>query len=291
MKIATALQAGKQACSFEFFPPKTDAGVEKLLDTARTLLPLKPLFVSVTYGAAGSSRERTIEVAKRIKRELGLEVLVHVTCIGSSLATLRTLFDELAAAGIENILALRGDLPTDGSSAGTFEEFKYANELVAFLAAEYDFCIGAACYPEGHNESSDIVADVGYLQAKVAAGANFLITQLFFENERYRDFVKRARAVGIEVPIIPGIMPITDYRQVQRFTDLCGATLPEKLRNELVYRADDQSSVVDLGVAYATLQCADLLVHGAPAVHFYTLNRSTATRAIVSALLAANMLT
>ncbi len=292
MKIAQALVQSKKACSFEFFPPKTDAGVEKLLDTVRTLRPLEPLFVSVTYGAAGSSRARTIEVAKRIKRELDIEVLVHVTCVGSTVSELRRLFDELAEANIENILALRGDAP-EGQQQ--FEKaadgLQYASELIALLAKEYQFCIGAACYPEVHVEAAGAFEDLKHLREKVDAGAQFLITQLFFDNGKFLDFAARARAAGITVPIIPGIMPITDYRQVTRFTDMCGASIPQTLRDELAFRADDQQSVADLGVAYATLQSSDLLVHGAPALHFYTLNRSTATRAVVSALLSADRIT
>lgn len=289
MNIAAALASGKKACSFEFFPPKTDAGVEKLLDTVRTLRPLDPLFVSVTYGAAGSSRARTIELAKRIKHELGIEVLVHVTCVGSTVTELRHLFDELAAAGIENILALRGDAP-EGQSEFTRPEggLQYASELVALLAKEYQFCIGAACYPEVHVEAKSAIEDLRHLREKVQAGAQFLITQLFFDNGKFLDFAARTRAAGITVPMIPGIMPITDFSQVERFTDMCGASIPETLRSELTYRADDKQSVADLGVAFATLQCSDLLVHGAPALHFYTLNRSTATRAVVSALLSAD---
>jgi methylenetetrahydrofolate reductase (NADPH) len=292
MKIAAGLSAGNKACSFEFFPPKTDAGVESLIETVRTLRPLAPLFVSVTYGAAGSSRERTIAVAKRIKRELDVEVLVHVTCVGSTVDELRRLFDELAAAGIENVLALRGDAP-EGQQTFTRADggLEYATELVALLAKEYQFCIGAACYPEGHIEASSAFDDLKHLREKVDAGAQFLITQLFFDNSAYLDFVARTRAAGITVPIIPGIMPITDYGQVARFTKMCGASIPAALRAELEYRADDKQSTVDLGVAYATLQCSDLLVQGAPALHFYTLNRSPATRAIVSALLSADRMT
>jgi methylenetetrahydrofolate reductase (NADPH) len=291
MDIAAALSSGKKASSFEFFPPKTEAGVEALLETVRLLRPLSPLFVSVTYGAAGSSRGRTIELAKRIKHELDVEVLVHVTCVGSTVEELRRLFDELAAAGIENILALRGDAP-EGLGVFTRAEggLRYASELVALLVREYHFCIGAACYPEVHVEAVSAFDDLKNLRAKVEAGAQFLITQLFFENSVYLDFVARARAAGITVPIIPGIMPITDYGQVARFTEMCGSTIPAILREELEYRADDKQSIIDLGVAYATLQCSDLLVQGAPALHFYTLNRSPATRAIVSALLSAGRL-
>ena len=231
MKIAAALAAESKACSFEFFPPKTDAGVDRLFETVRALRPLDPLFVSVTYGAAGSSRTRTIEIAKRIKRELGIEVLVHVTCVGSTLIELRRLFDELAESGIENVLALRGDPPEgEQTFAPTAGGPGYAVELIELLAREYNFCIGAACYPETHVEATSAEDDLRYLAAKVKAGAQFLISQLFFDNQRFFTFVARTRAMGITVPIVPGIMPITNYRQVARFTDLCGAQIPAPLR-------------------------------------------------------------
>lgn len=288
MRIAEILARRHPCFSFEFFPPKTDAGVEELLGTVRTLRALDPAYVSVTYGAGGSSRMRTIEVAKRIKRELAIEVLAHVTCLGSTRDELRRLFDELAAAGIDNVLALRGDAPkTMSPSDVAGSALRYATDLIELLVAEYRFCIGAAAYPEMHQQALSIDDDLRNAVRKVELGAEFLVTQLFFDNRVYLSFVERARAAGITVPIVPGIMPITGYAQIARMTEMSGATIPTPLRDELEARVDQVDATRDLGVAFATLQCSDLLENGAPGIHFYTLNKSTATRAVVSALLAA----
>jgi methylenetetrahydrofolate reductase (NADPH) len=285
MRITERLISARPAFSFEFFPPKTDEGEAALMRTAETLRRFEPAFVSVTYGAGGSTRSRSVAVAKRIKHELDLEVMAHVTCVGSTVDDLRELFDDLEQAGIENILALRGDPPKGSTTfSAVAGGLAHANDLIALLEREYDFCIGAACYPEKHPEASSQHADLDALEKKVAAGARFLITQLFFDNRAYFDFVARVRARGISVPIIPGIMPITNYDQIERFTQLCGATIPPALRAELEARRSEPEAVAELGVAYATLQCADLLKNGAPGIHFYTLNKSPATRAVVSAL-------
>jgi methylenetetrahydrofolate reductase (NADPH) len=284
MRITERL-ASRPVFSFEFFPPKTDDGEAALLRTIETLRPFDPAFVSVTYGAGGSTRARSVDVAKRIKTELKLEVLAHVTCSGSTVDELRNLFGELDAAGIENVLALRGDPPKGSADfQAVAGGLRYANDLVALLEREYDFCIGGAAYPEKHPEASSAHADLDALERKVAAGARFLITQLFFDNRVYADFVARVRARGISVPVIPGIMPITNYDQIERFTQMCGATIPAGLRSELDARRAEPEAVSELGVAYATLQCADLIKNGAPGIHFYTLNKSPATRAVVSAL-------
>lgn len=288
MRIGDALAARRPFFSFEFFPPRNDEAHAQLLETARTLRELRPAFVSVTYGAGGSTRARTLEVSKQIRNEIGLNVMAHVTCVGSSRAELRTLLDDLEAGGIENVLALRGDPPRD---AKAFVQppggFAHANELIAMISRNYDFCVGGACHPEKHLEAPDFTTDLQYLRLKVDAGAEFLITQLFFDNDKYFSFVERARAKGIRVPILPGIMPITNFEQIQRFTALCGATIPPKLLAELELRKSEPKAVEDLGVAFATLQCADLLRRGAPGIHFYTLNKSPASRAIVSSLMAA----
>jgi methylenetetrahydrofolate reductase (NADPH) len=288
MRISEALATQRPFFSFEFFPPRTDEAQAQLLEAARTLRDLRPAFVSVTYGAGGSTRERTIEISKQIKKDVGIEVLAHVTCVGSSRADLRAVLNDLEAAGIENVLALRGDPPKDSATfVPAAGGFSHASELVAMLERNYHFCIGGACYPEKHIEAASLDDDLQHVKSKVDAGAEFLITQLFFENDRYFEFVDKARAIGIRVPILPGIMPITNFEQIQRFTALCGAAIPPKLLAELQVRRDEPKAVEELGVAYATLQCMDLLQRGAPGLHFYTLNKSPATRAIVSALLAA----
>jgi methylenetetrahydrofolate reductase (NADPH) len=288
VRIDQTLALGRPSFSFEFFPPKTDEGVENLLATARTLRAFEPAYVSVTYGAGGSTRARTLEVAKRMKRDLDLEVMAHVTCVGHTRDDLRALFAEIEEAGIENVLALRGD-PPKGETTFTPTEggFRYASELIDMLQAEYGFSLGAAAYPEKHPEAESFENDLENARRKVRAGARFLITQLFFDNEAYFRFVERARALGIDVPIIPGIMPVTNYEQIARMTKMCGASIPAALLGELEARAADAQAVTDLGVAYCALQCSDLLQRGAPGIHFYTLNRSPSTRAVVSALLAA----
>jgi methylenetetrahydrofolate reductase (NADPH) len=285
MRISEILTAEQPIFSFEFFPPKTEAGEQNLYRALAELKPLDPSFVSVTYGAGGSSREKTIEIVKRIKEEFGLEAMAHFTCVGATVPQLRDTLDEMRAAGIENVLALRGD-PPEGQEGWTKTDggLEYSRELVELIGADYEFAIGAACFPETHIHAESSESDLGYLAEKVQAGVDFLITQMFFENQFYFDFVERARAAGVQVPIVPGVMPITRVGQVERMAQMCGSAIPEGLRKELHAREDDAEAVLDFGVAYATLQCAELLAAGAPGVHFYTLNRSPATRAIVSAL-------
>ncbi len=257
------------------------------MQTVRSLRQLNPGFVSVTYGAGGSNRARTVEVVKRIKSELAIETMAHVTCVGHSIDELRALFAELHESGIENIMALRGDPPKDAEQFVASEGgFHYASELVGLLHEEFQFSIGAAAYPEKHPEAESVETDIENAARKVRAGADFLVTQLFFDNEAYFAYVDRLRAAGVEAPVIPGIMPITNYEAIARMTKMSGAQLPARLRAELEARANDPVAVQDLGVAYMALQCRDLLARGAPGLHFYTLNKSTATRAVVSALIA-----
>jgi methylenetetrahydrofolate reductase (NADPH) len=278
---------GLPSFSFEFFPPKTDAGERNLAASLDELSHMDPTFVSVTYGAGGSQgqRQKTIDIVARIKADHGLEAMAHFTCVGATVEELRATLDRMRDAGIDNVLALRGD-PPRGQDEWTATEggLRYSRELIELIRDEYEFAIGAACFPEVHPHAESAESDMRYLKEKVDAGARFLITQLFFDNAAYYEFVARARDAGIDVPIIAGIMPITNFEQVKRFTTMCGATIPGHLMRELEARADQPDAVTDFGVAYATLQCADLLANGAPGIHFYTLNRSPATRAILSAL-------
>jgi methylenetetrahydrofolate reductase (NADPH) len=271
--------------SFEFFPPKTAQGEDNLFRALQELGPMEPDYVSVTYGAGGSTREKTLEIVSRIKADFGLEAMAHFTCVNATTDELRRTLDQMREAGLENVLALRGD-PPDGAERWTKTEggLEFSRELVELIRGGYPFSIGAACFPETHIHATSAEDDLYYLKEKVDAGAQFLITQLFFDNALYFDFVRRARDIGIEVPIVPGIMPITNVKQLERMTSLCGATIPSRLRRELVSRSDQPDAVGDFGVAYATMQCAELLRGGAPGIHFYTLNRSPATRAILSAL-------
>ena len=290
MRIDERLTDAGPSFSFEFFPPKTAEGEANLDAALAALSRLEPTFVSVTYGAGGSEEQRcrTVDIVSRIKVDHGLEAMAHFTCVGATVPELRGMLDRMRDAGIENVLALRGDPPA-GMAAREWTAveggLRYSRELIELIREEYpEFAIGAACFPEVHIHAESPESDLRYLKEKVDAGARFLITQLFFDNATYWEFVARAREAGIDVPIVPGIMPITNFEQIKRFTSTIGATIPDGLMTELGLRADQPDAVADLGVAYATLQCADLLTKGVPGIHFYTLNRSTATRAILSAL-------
>ena len=287
MRIDEAIaQSDQPTFSFEFFPPKTPEGETNLEAALAELQHMDPTFVSVTYGAGGTTEEkhRTVETVARIKEHHGLEVMAHFTCVGATVDELRRMLDRMAEAGIRNVLALRGDPPPGQDWTATEGGLSYSRELVELIRDEYDFAIGAAAFPETHIHAESPEADLAHLKAKVDAGVGFLVTQLFFDNNDYVDFVARARAAGIEVPIIPGIWPVTNYKQIARVTSLVGSRLPEPLLSELDARIDQPEAVAGFGVAYATLQCADLLARGAPGIHFYTLNKSPATRAIMSAL-------
>ncbi len=277
--------AGEPVFSFEFFPPKTSEGEANLYEAVAQLQPLHPAYVSVTYGAGGSTRGKTLEIVSRIREEHDLEAMAHFTCVDATEDELRATLDEMAERGLHNVLALRGD-PPGGAEEWTKTEggLEYSSELVGLIRRDYDFAVAAACFPETHIHATSPEDDLRHLKEKVDAGASFLITQLFFDNAVYFDFVARARAIGIDVPIIAGVLPITNIAQLERITSMCGATLPAGLMAELELRRDAPDAVADFGVAYATLQCAELLAGGAPGIHFYTLNRSHATRAILSAL-------
>jgi methylenetetrahydrofolate reductase (NADPH) len=288
MRIDQALEDVRPCFSFEFFPPKTDEGMENLWKALSELREDEPTYVSVTYGAGGSTRGRTIDITKRIKNELGIEAMAHFTCVGATVDELRGVLDDMREAGIENVLALRGD-PPQGQEEWTATEggLSYSTELAKLINENYDFSIGAACFPEVHIASPSMEHDLKVLKQKVDAGVTFVITQLFFDNDLYFEFVDKARAAGVDIPIIPGIMPIAGYEQIKRITKMCGSTLPDTLQRELDVRKDNPQAITDLGVAYATLQCSELLARGAPGIHFYTLNKSPATRSILAALRAA----
>ena len=283
-RVTEILAGGGPVFSFEFFPPRTDEGQRTLEGTIAQLKDDAPDFVSVTYGAGGTTRERTLEVTTWIK-DLGIEAMSHLSCVGEATDGLVSILERIEAAGIENVLALRGDPPRGQKDWQAHPGgLKQSIELIRLIRDRFDFAIGAACFPEVHPDAPDRESDLRYAREKVEAGAGFLITQLFFDNRLYFDFVEDARAAGIEVPIVPGVMPIIDYRQITTITGMCGASIPPSLVRELDRRSDDKDAVMQLGVAYATLQCSELLAGGAPGVHFYTLNRSPATRAILAAL-------
>jgi methylenetetrahydrofolate reductase (NADPH) len=286
MRIPDLYGHGSPVVSFEFFPPKTDAGYRSLYKTIAELKRLDPGFVSVTWGAGGSTRAKTVDLVVQIQRELGIPAMAHMTCVGSPREELATTLDRIVAEGLTNVLALRGDPPKDATSFTPVPGgFSYANELVAFIRSRFDLCIGAACYPEKHPDASDAESDLARLVAKVEAGAAFLITNLFFDAADYFAFVERARAAGIGVPIVPGVMPVVSAANVRRMAQLTGARIPAALEADLARTGDDDDATLEVGVAWATEQCRVLLDGGAPGLHFYTLNRSPAARRVVEALL------
>ncbi len=281
MKIIDILGQGKPTVSFEFFPPKDDQGFSDLFATIAALQPLRPSYVSVTYGAGGSTRRKTVDLVKRIKHEIGIEAMAHLTCVGATSDEIASVLDDLKGGGIDNVLPLRGD-PPKGSAAFEAVEggFRYANELVEFTRARYDFCLAGACYPEMHPEALSEAADLDNLKRKVDAGVDFLITNLFFNNADFYRFRERATAAGIQEPILAGIMPLRGVKHIKRIAQMCGATIPADLLAKIEPVEDDSEAVRSLGMMHAAQQCEQLLSEGVAGLHFYTLNRSTATRAI-----------
>jgi methylenetetrahydrofolate reductase (NADPH) len=286
MRIDEILATTRPCFSVEFFPPKTDEGRATLFETVEALKPLEPAFVSVTYGAGGATREGTVEIAGEIHNRHGIETMAHLSCVGETRDGLREVLDGVRDAGIENVLALRGDPPRGATEFVQPEGgLSSAAELAGFITDEgYDFAIGGACFPEVHPEAPDLETDLAYLKTKVENGATFLITQLFFENDVYFDFVAAARGAGIDVPIMAGVMPITSYAQIVRFCEICEATIPPSLAQEMEALGGDEQAEFELGLAYAAQQCADLLRRGAPGIHLYSLNKAPATRAILRSL-------
>jgi len=285
MRIDEIIAARKPTFSVEFFPPKTAEATEQLYATARDLQQLGLDFVSVTYGAGGSNRDGTVEITAALLNEVGLETMAHLSCVGETTEGLAETLDRIAAAGVDNIFALRGDPPRGQ------EEFVQpegglgsAAELAAFVGGGWDFAIGGACFPEVHPEAPDLETDLSYLKTKVDSGAGFLITQLFFDNQVYFDFVRAARERGIEVPILAGVIPVASFAQTKRICELCDASIPARLEAAFEAAGGDPEREFELGIAYATQQCAELLIAGAPGIHFYALNKAPATRAVLGAL-------
>ena len=283
--IRDLLAGGGRSYSFEFFPPRTDEGERQLWTAIRRLEPLHPTFVSVTYGAGGSTRDRTVRITGRIAQDTTLTPVGHLTCVGASRAELRGVIGSYADAGVRNVLALRGDAPRDAVEWTPHPQgLRHADELVRLLRELGDFCVGVAAHPEGHPEAPDLDTDAKYLAGKAAAGADFAVTQFFFNAVDYVGLVDRVAAYGSHIPIIPGIMPVTNVRQIQRMAELSGAAFPSDLADSLYAVEDNPEEVRRIGVDYACRLCAELLGRGAPGLHFYTLNRSTATLEIYQTL-------
>jgi methylenetetrahydrofolate reductase (NADPH) len=286
MRIPELYRAQPPVFSFEFFPPKTDAGYRTLYRTIADLKELGPGFVSVTCGAAGSTRTKTAELVIRIQRDLGITAMAHMTCTGQTADELALTLAQLESAGIRHVLALRGDAPRDQPDWRPVPGgFRHANELAAFIKSRFQFTLGGACYPEKHQEAASFEADIENLKKKVDAGAEFLITQLFLRNEHYFRFLERVRASGITLPIVPGIMPMVSLQNLRGAMRLSpGSETPAELARQLEAVAGDPEDSLAVGVAWATQQCMELLDQGAPGIHFYTLNRSPATRRVHESL-------
>ncbi len=285
MGIADLYTQSDPIISFEFFPPKTDAGYRSLFRTIQDLKQLSPGFVSVTMGAGGSTRTKTVEITIEITREIGLVTMCHLPCTGFRPHEVGSILDQLDAGGVHNVLALRGDAPADDPDfVSPSDGFEYANELVEYIAERGAFSIGAACCPEVHPEAPDAATDLANLKRKVDAGTNFLISQLFLDNSRFFDFVERARAADITIPIVPGIMPIATVSGIRRMAGMNGTAFPPELEVELQRVDGDDEATYELGVRWATMQCEELLANGVGGIHFYTLNRSPATREIYQSL-------
>ncbi len=271
--------------SFEIYPPKTEKAMRDLDDALPRLVALKPTFITVTYGALGSTRERTLDVVERIRREYAVETASHITCVGASRGDVDRILERLRAASIENVVALRGDPPRGESAFVPVEGgFAHANELVEHIRGRGGFGIAVAGYPEKHVEAPDFETDLRNLKRKVEAGADCVITQLFFDNAHYFRFVERARELGIRVPIVPGILPAQSLGQVRRMTSLCGATIPPRLERALETAAPDEKAMEDVGVRWATEQCLELIERGAPGLHFFVLNRAGQMERILPAI-------
>jgi methylenetetrahydrofolate reductase (NADPH) len=286
MKVRDCFNDRRPVFSFEFFLPKTPEGMAQFKSTVRDLKGLAPSFVTLTYGAGGSSRDRTIETAGMIQNELGLTTVAHLTCIAHTRNEIEAIVEKIRVLGIENIMALRGDPPKDGHlPPENRREYRYAVDLVRHIRKMDGFCVGVAGYPEKHPEAPTMEEDLRHLKEKAEAGADFITTQLFFNNEDYFRFVERVRALGITLPVLPGLMPVTNYGQLHKFAAMCGARVPAEIVRTLEPRQTDAEYVIRYGIDWTFRQARDLLDKGAPGIHFYTLNKSRSTEMILSRLL------
>jgi len=282
MLIKELFKTKKPVLSLEIFPPKKDSPIEVIYDTIEGLKDLRPDFISVTYGAGGSSTDRTVEIASLLKNKYGIEALAHLTCIASTKEQINAILDRLQQQGIENILALRGDLPADPNFK--FPDplnYRYARDLIVHIREHSSVCVGAACYPEGHIEAPSLEKDLQNLQDKVQAGADFLITQLFFDNDLFYNFMDKLAARGVSVPVTAGIMPVLNRKQIERMTALSGASLPPKFRRMMEKYEHDPAAIKEAGIAYATEQIIDLLSWGVAGIHLYTMNKPEVARGII----------
>lgn len=285
MKIKEILSSKKKGLSFEFFPPKSDEGREPFMKVVKALREFDPMYVSVTFGAGGSTQDRTKKTLIWIKEETDLAVMSHLTCIGATKDSMGNLLKDYIANGIDNILAMRGDPPKNVKDFDPAKgEFKYAKDLVAFIKKYNSFSIAVAVYPEGHQEAPSLERDIEYTKMKVDAGADFGITQMFFDNRYYYDFLDRAGKAGINIPILPGILPITDFKKVKEFSSLCKTAVPDSLEKIMSPVVDNPDEMRKRGIEYTIKQCEDLLKNGVNYLHFFALNKSEAVSEIINSL-------
>ena len=286
--ISELFAQGRPLRSIEFFPPKDDSGVGALRQTAAALQRIAPDFVSVTYGAGGSTRERTAQVSAMLREDFGFTVMPHLTAVNHTREEIGAITEAHYARGIRNIMALRGDVPKDLTTAAAFkDDLRYGSDVVSLLKSLHpDICLGVAGYPEKHPEAPSLDVDLTHLQRKVDAGASFVTTQLFFDNDVFHCFVDRCRAAGITVPIVPGIMPVLSLKQIKRITGLCGASLPAKLVKRLEAAGEEPEIIETIGIDWALTQIRDLLARGAPGYHLYILNRAKSALILAAGLAA-----
>ncbi len=281
MKIRDILGQGKPTLSFEVFPPKTEANYESVDKAAREIAKLKPAFMSVTYGAGGGTSRYTVDIAATLNNEYQVPTLAHLTCVSSTREHVHHMLDEIKAKGIENIMALRGDIPQDGVVAN---DYRYASQLIYEIKQAGDFCIGAACYPEGHVESANKTADITYLKEKVEAGCDFVTTQMFFDNNILYNYLYRIRERGITVPVVAGIMPVTNVSQIKRICSMSGTYLPSRFKAIVDRFGDNPAAMKQAGIAYATEQIIDLIANGVNGIHVYSMNKPDVAEKIQSSL-------
>ncbi len=283
MKIKELLNSGKVMISCEIFPPKVDADFEKVERAAKEIAALSPSYISVTYGASGGISSHTVEIASKVQNEWGVTALAHLTCASSTREKVADVIEELKAHGIENILALRGDIPKDADFPLP-NQYRYASELIREIREKGDFCVGGACYPEGHVECEHMADDIGHLKEKVEIGCDFLTTQMFFDNNVYYNFLYRILQQNIRVPVVAGIMPVTNGRQIKRITELSGTSLPARFRAIVDKFGDNPKAMKQAGIAYATEQIIDSIANGVTAVHIYTMNKPDVAGSILGNL-------
>lgn len=284
MKIKDIIKQNKKGVSFEFFPPKTEKGKQSLLTTVKALKEHKPLYTSMTYGAGGSERDKTKEAVNILLQEKDLVVMPHLTCIGAKKTDVLDLLEEYKLKGIKNIMALRGDPPQDGGSFEQLSDFRYAKDLVALIKAQDDFCIGVAVYPEGHIETRTLEEDMEYTKQKIDSGADFAVTQMFFDNSYYYKLLERMRAKNIDIPILPGILPLTNISKVKDFASVCRTTVPKDIEEKMQALSSNPLDMQKCGIDFTIKQCRDLIKNGAKQLHFFTLNKPLVIKTILDAI-------